>query len=56
MNHKVCVGGDHLLGNNFFLLHLRKLKGAIYLIILGHLSALFMPEHMSVTPIRYTLP
>lgn len=35
-------GRDHFLGNNFFLLHLRKLRGAICLIILGHLSALFI--------------
>lgn len=52
MNHRVCVR-DHFLGNNFFLLQLRKVKGAICLIILGHLSVLFIFERVSAIPIRY---
>lgn len=53
MNHRVCVRGDHLLDNNFFLLQLRKAKGAICLIILGHHLVLIIVEHVSPTHIRY---
>lgn len=56
MKHSICEGGDDFLGKNVFLLHLRELKEAICLIILGHLPVLFIFEHVSANPVSIHLP